>query len=54
MTGECPECGASIEADRFVVHELVPCPDCNADLELMELNPPVFHLAPKTETDWGE
>jgi alpha-aminoadipate carrier protein LysW len=55
MTTSCPECEAEVplHADS-VVGEVVPCPDCGADLEVTALQPPVLALAPPEEEDWGE
>lgn len=52
---ECPECAADVElaADVFL-HEIVPCPDCGVELEVLELEPPELDLAPEVEEDWGE
>jgi alpha-aminoadipate carrier protein LysW len=35
-------------------NELLSCPDCGAELEIISLNPPQLELAPKVEEDWGE
>jgi alpha-aminoadipate carrier protein LysW len=34
--------------------EIVQCPDCGVDLEVVELNPLKVELAPMEEEDWGE
>lgn len=34
--------------------ELVPCPECGAELEVTSLQPLVVELAPELEEDWGE
>lgn len=54
-TVNCPECEAEItlEAD-VVVGEILVCPDCGVDLEVMSLDPPEVDLAPMEEEDWGE
>lgn len=52
---ECPECAASVPVDGAVQGEILPCPECGADLELVALTPaPVLELAPRVEEDWGE
>ncbi len=56
MTGvTCPECAAEIalEADTEV-HEILVCPDCGVDLEVISLDPAAVELAPMEEEDWGE
>lgn len=54
-TAECPECGATVTFKGKVEKgELVACPDCAADLEVVKINPVVLELAPDEEEDWGE
>ena len=36
------------------VGEIIVCPDCGAELEIMGLEPLVLELAPEVEEDWGE
>ncbi|MCO6449918.1 MAG: lysine biosynthesis protein LysW [Caldilineales bacterium] len=50
----CPECDASIELDSPIQNEIVPCPDCGVDLEVISLEPLTLELAPEEEEDWGE
>jgi alpha-aminoadipate carrier protein LysW len=54
-TASCPECAAEItlSADT-VVGEILVCPDCGADLEVISLEPPTLELAPMEQEDWGE
>jgi alpha-aminoadipate carrier protein LysW len=55
MTAPCPECDTPVPLDaETVIGEVVPCPDCGADLEVTALQPPVLGLAPPEEEDWGE
>jgi alpha-aminoadipate carrier protein LysW len=51
----CPECAAdlALPADAMQ-HELIPCPDCGSELEIISLNPPAVELAPEVQEDWGE
>lgn len=51
----CPECDADlpIPADAME-NELIACPDCGAELEIIKLNPLELDLAPEVEEDWGE
>jgi len=51
----CPECEAEItlEADTEV-GEIIVCPDCGVDLEVLSLSPAQIALAPMEEEDWGE
>jgi alpha-aminoadipate/glutamate carrier protein LysW len=52
---ECPECGAEITFKSApILHELVRCADCGAELEVVNLQPINLELAPTEEEDWGE
>ncbi len=51
----CPECYAEVPIPSDVMeNELVSCPDCGAELEIISLNPLELDLAPEVEEDWGE
>jgi alpha-aminoadipate carrier protein LysW len=51
----CPECAATIIlADDTLAGEIVQCPDCGVELEVMSLDPLVLEPAPEEEEDWGE
>ncbi|MBN2005742.1 MAG: lysine biosynthesis protein LysW [Anaerolineae bacterium] len=55
MYAECPECAAGIElAPGTIVGEIISCPDCGMELEVVSLDPPTVDLAPEEEEDWGE
>ena len=51
----CLECDAdiTIPADAME-NELISCPDCGAELEIVSLEPLQLDLAPEVEEDWGE
>ena len=51
----CPICEAdvSIPAD-VMLNELISCPDCGSELEILNLDPIVLEEAPEVEEDWGE
>ena len=52
---ECPECGAAVAlADDAIEGEIVRCPDCGVELEVVDLSPLTLELAPEEEEDWGE
>ena len=34
--------------------ELLICPDCGTELEVVSLNPPTLAEAPEVQEDWGE
>lgn len=55
MQVECIECGANFEIpDDTTTGEIVVCPECGVELEVISLNPPELALAPEVEEDWGE
>lgn len=52
---QCPQCthGVPVVAE-VVVSELLACPACEAELEVVSVEPPELALAPEVEEDWGE
>ena len=51
----CPECEAEIVLEAGTeVGEIIVCPDCGVDLEVMSLEPATIQLAPMEQEDWGE
>lgn len=51
----CPECAADIVLQPDTLQgEIIQCPDCGAELEVISLDPPSLELAPEEEEDWGE
>lgn len=51
----CPECDADVPVPADAMqNELLACPDCGAELEIVSLNPLTVDLAPEVEEDWGE
>lgn len=51
----CPECAAEIPIEAGTEqHEIIVCPDCGVDLEVVSLEPVAVELAPMEEEDWGE
>ncbi len=52
---ECPVCGGDVRLeDDIVVGELLECPDCGSELEVLNVDPLALGEAPETEEDWGE
>jgi alpha-aminoadipate carrier protein LysW len=52
---ECIECGGELNlAADLEVGEIVVCPDCGVELEVMSLDPVALEVAPEVEEDWGE
>jgi alpha-aminoadipate carrier protein LysW len=51
----CLECAAELDlGPDTVVAEIVVCPDCGVELEVMSIDPIEVDLAPEVEEDWGE
>jgi alpha-aminoadipate carrier protein LysW len=51
----CPECEADIALEAGTeISEIIVCPDCGVDLEVLSLEPVQIDLAPMEEEDWGE
>lgn len=54
-TVPCPECGGAVPAeDGLRQHEVIECPECVVELEVLTVGPVVLALAPEVEEDWGE
>ena len=52
---ECLECAAELDLAPDVEEgEIVLCPDCGVELEVVSLDPITLELAPEVEEDWGE
>ncbi len=55
MNANCPECDVTITlAADAVEGEIITCPDCAAELEIISISPPELALAPEVGEDWGE
>jgi alpha-aminoadipate/glutamate carrier protein LysW len=50
----CPECEAEVELSNPLKGEIVQCPDCGVELEVVDTNPVNLATAPEEEEDWGE
>jgi alpha-aminoadipate carrier protein LysW len=49
--GYCPECDAPIDEEFEDVGEIITCPECGVDLEVISLDPIEFDLAPTDDDD---
>jgi alpha-aminoadipate/glutamate carrier protein LysW len=51
----CPDCEATVEIDEYDVDkgEIISCPECGVELEVVGLAPLQLELAPPDE-DWSE
>lgn len=57
MPTMCPECESPVPlqpSGELRLNELVECPDCRSELEVIALEPLALALAPDPEEDWGE
>ena len=55
MTSACPECDRDVTVGEPVrLSQIVECPDCNSELEVVATEPVMLALAPEPEEDWGE
>ena len=54
----CPECEAEIEMDEYDVDkgEIISCPECGVELEVVGMSPLQLDLAPRDEDEdeWQE
>jgi len=53
---ECPACYYEFNVDDdVIVGEVITCPDCGTDLEVLEVSKEVkTQIAESPEEDWGE
>ena len=47
----CPECEAVIDEDFEEVGEVISCPECGVELEVISIDPVEFDLAPVDEDE---
>ncbi len=50
----CPECEAEIDDDFEEIGEVITCPECGVELEVISLDPPEFDLAPLDDEEEDE
>ncbi len=52
---ECPVCDAEVKFEEDTEKgELLSCPDCGTELEVINIDPAELAEAPQEEEDWGE
>lgn len=52
---KCLECHADITLDQDIqAGEVVACPECSTDFEIIEANPVKIEKAPEAQEDWGQ
>lgn len=55
MNVKCPVCEADVKvATDAMEGELLTCPDCGVELEVVSLEPLTVEEAPEVQEDWGE
>ncbi|GAB4519277.1 MAG: lysine biosynthesis protein LysW [Anaerolineae bacterium] len=51
----CPICDADVTIPGDALeNELIACPECGSELEIISLDPLQLIEAPEVEEDWGE
>jgi alpha-aminoadipate carrier protein LysW len=52
----CPACEADIELDEYDVDkgEIISCPECGIELEVVGLAPVELDIAPQEADEWEE
>jgi len=54
-SAECPVCAADVEVqDDVMMGEILVCPECGTDLEVVSLDPLQIDEAPMELEDFGE
>ena len=54
-SGNCPECEAEVHVDEDTDKgDVVSCPDCGVELEVVGLDPIELDIAPEEDEDWAE
>ncbi len=52
---KCLDCHGEITVEKDTqVGEVITCPECSTDLEVVEVNPIKLTLAPVAQEDWGQ
>jgi alpha-aminoadipate/glutamate carrier protein LysW len=55
IRARCPACGNRvILRDQAEVWDLVTCPECDAQLEIVDLRPPTLDYADSAVDDWDD
>ncbi len=45
----CPECNFEIKDEQFCVGEVIECPECGVELEILQLDPLTFQIFEEEE-----
>jgi len=55
MKTKCPICETDIELPEDAeISEIIECPECGTELEIINLDPITLEEAPEEDEDWGE
>ena len=55
MDVKCCVCEADVKfAEEVMLGELIACPDCGIELEVVSISPIEVQEAPEVQEDWGE
>mgnify|MGYP006309402877 CR=1 FL=1 len=55
MVVKCVVCDGEVKlSDDVIEGELLTCPDCGSELEVVSLAPLSVEEAPEVQEDWGE
>ncbi len=54
MTTLCSECQGTLTLSDPTQGDIIPCPDCGAELQVISVEPPELALAPEVDEDWGQ
>ncbi len=50
----CPECEAELDEEFEEIGEVITCPECGVELEVVSIDPVEFDLAPEEEDEEEE
>lgn len=50
----CPGCDGVIPPEKWQLGDILSCPECGVELEVINLEPCELALAPQEEEDWGQ
>jgi lysine biosynthesis protein LysW len=54
-TNKCLECMAEVKVGADAQKgEVISCPECSTDLEIVSVRPLKLALAPEVQEDWGQ
>jgi len=51
---KCISCGIKLNIEEVEQGEIIDCPGCGIELEVIKSNPIMLEIAPQEEEDWGE